>query len=540
METVGLKLDIQAPAQSIKDLKAEIKNVNSEMLRVKEGSSAYQDLARRAGEAKERIKDLKDATNLFTRGGTVAEIANVGQTIAGGFAAAQGAMALFGGATEDVQKQLLKIQAGIAIVEGIKGAIAGWESVQRLLNVAMAANPIGLFIAAATALGAVITGLVTSMNSAIGKASEHYDAMVMQQKASEELLKAFDREERKLRALGVAEDEIIEKRKQATKAALEQALQTAQAAKNLADETAKDFGKGLGIGAAVPGLTRALQFLGIVSDEGDLDKAVEKVKETGDKVEELNVKILELDKKKDDIIIKRATDRQKSLDEIKFEGNPVSDDGLDLSQRTKLTSEEIFNNQLFDLTFARLNYLESIDKEFKDRELAREKALQDAKFQIAQAGSSALGSLSQLAQQGSDASRAFALGQIAVDTGLAFMKAYTIAQESATLTGPAAAFTLPVFYATQIASVLSAAAKAKSILGASAGSISAPSLNSGSSARPPQINNVGTNVTNVGTDNNGDYNGKQSTNFIKAYVVESDITSSQKNIASIVKKSKIE
>lgn len=543
-ETVGLKLDIdgQGASKTVKDLKTEIKNLNSEMLNVKEGSSAYQSLAQRAGEAKERIKDLHQATNLFTRGGTISEIANVGQTIAGGFAAAQGAMALFGGATEDVQRQLLKVQAGIAIVEGIKSAIAGWESVQRLLNVAMAANPIGLLITGVVALTGLIGGLVASMNSAVGKSNDHYDAMVKQEKASQELLKSFDLEERRLRALGVAEDVIIGKRKEVIKQMLQQAVLTQQAAQQVAKENEKSLEKSKQIGAffsigGYGGIDKALQFFGISSSQEDVDKAVEKVRESTEKVKEFQVEILELDKKKNETIKKR---------EIKVFDHSSENAAIQELEKTLKAQKDLKDkadeqelNDFISQTDKILAATNARNAARAAEEIRQAKALEDAKYAIAEAGASALGSLAALAEQGSAASKAAALAQIAVGTGVGFIQALDIAQKSAKLAGPGAALAFPVFYASQIAAVLAAASRAKSIIGAGGSIPSAPSLG-GSQSRPPQLNNVSAGVTSLSTDQNGDYNGTQKTQVIKAYVVESDLTSSQKNIASIVKKSKIE
>ena len=74
-EEVALKLDIQTgnAGKTLKELKQEIKDANAAMSTVQKGSKAYYDLAKSAGNAKEEIKDIKEATNLFTKGGTISE-----------------------------------------------------------------------------------------------------------------------------------------------------------------------------------------------------------------------------------------------------------------------------------------------------------------------------------------------------------------------------------------------------------------------------------------------------------------------------------
>src|SRR6185369_16983727 len=52
-------------------------------------------------------------------------VLKVSEGIAGGFAAAQGAMALFGSESEELQKTLLKVQSALAISQGIKMVTEG-------------------------------------------------------------------------------------------------------------------------------------------------------------------------------------------------------------------------------------------------------------------------------------------------------------------------------------------------------------------------------------------------------------------------------
>lgn len=87
-------------------------------------------------------------------------------------------------------------------------------------------------------------------------------------------------------------------------------------------------------------------------------------------------------------------------------------------------------------------------------------------------------------EEGSAGSKSLALAEIAAGTATGFIQALDIAQKGAAGTGPAAAFAFPIFYASQIASVLGAAAQAKNVLqggggggGAPGGGVSAPRPN---------------------------------------------------------------
>jgi hypothetical protein len=119
----------------------------------------------------------------------------------------------------------------------------------------------------------------------------------------------------------------------------------------------------------------------------------------------------------------------------------------------------------------------AISNSVKDAEIASAEAQKQAKLDLLDASSSILGSLSGLAKEGSAASKAFALGQIAVDTAIALTSAQASAFSPASpdnlVTGGLAGVAK---YATYAAIILSNVVKAKNILkgGGSGGGASAP------------------------------------------------------------------
>ncbi len=135
---------------------------------------------------------------------------------------------------------------------------------------------------------------------------------------------------------------------------------------------------------------------------------------------------------------------------------------------------------------------------------------------------SAIGALGGLFEQGTAAAKSAALAEIAINTGVGFVQGLDIAQKSAKAAGPGAAFAFPIFYATQVAAVLGAASRAKSILqsgntsgGASGVSASAPA------SIAPRFNVVGVNPVNQIAQAVG------SQGPIEAYVVASKVTTAQ-------------
>jgi len=134
--------------------------------------------------------------------------------------------------------------------------------------------------------------------------------------------------------------------------------------------------------------------------------------------------------------------------------------------------------------------------------------------------------MGKLFKQGSDASKAAALTEIAINTAVGYVQGLDIAQKSAKGTGALAAFSFPVFYAQQVLAVLGAAAQAKQIL--SSGGKSTPSSSISGTSTPttieaPDFNVVGAGgVSQLATTLAG-VTGQP----LKAFVVSKEISSAQ-------------
>jgi hypothetical protein len=71
-------------------------------------------------QARDRMDDFNDRVAAVNPD-KFAQINTVVQAVARGFQAAQGAMALFGNESEDLQKTMVKLQGAMALAEGLEG-----------------------------------------------------------------------------------------------------------------------------------------------------------------------------------------------------------------------------------------------------------------------------------------------------------------------------------------------------------------------------------------------------------------------------------
>lgn len=134
-----------------------------------------------------------------------------------------------------------------------------------------------------------------------------------------------------------------------------------------------------------------------------------------------------------------------------------------------------------------------------------------------------LGSISQLMKENSAAQKSFALAEIVANTAIGFSNALVVAQEQSLSAPPVSTLAYPLFYASQIASVLAAAAKAKSIL-------SGGSATGGGTGSRPQLQVEAPDFNVVGASPESQLAqtvAGQQTKPLRAFVVGKDITNQQ-------------
>lgn len=152
---IEVLIDASASAKTVGDLKKSIKDLQSAALQAGEaGDKALADqYIKAAGAAKDKINDLNQAIkNTASDTRKLDGLVQIGAGIASGFAAAQGAAALFGGANKDLEKALLKVQAASALA-------AGAQQIANLVQKESAASM--LVLSTATAAYTTVVGGAT-------------------------------------------------------------------------------------------------------------------------------------------------------------------------------------------------------------------------------------------------------------------------------------------------------------------------------------------------------------------------------------------
>lgn len=109
--------------RSSQDLRKQIKGLKDELYALTPGTEEYANVLQELGGKMDQLKDTQEELRVATGGldQVFQATTNATATMASGFTAVSGVMALFGGESEDLQKTFVKLQAVMAIMNGLKG-----------------------------------------------------------------------------------------------------------------------------------------------------------------------------------------------------------------------------------------------------------------------------------------------------------------------------------------------------------------------------------------------------------------------------------
>jgi len=216
-------------AENVAKLKTEIKDGNIKT-QLKEAQFEAIRLAQALGQTSPEA--LKAA-------GRVAELANITATLANGFAAAQGAAALLGSESEDLQKSMARVQGAMAFAQGISAlkdvqfqlgnipkmiyskvvpAFTTAAGAARAIGMALG---IGVIIAGVTALIALFQKLDLSIDGVSKSDKELAKSQEARLKASKDNVDALDAQDNILKLQGKSERQILEMKIAALKTAID-------------------------------------------------------------------------------------------------------------------------------------------------------------------------------------------------------------------------------------------------------------------------------------------------------------------------------
>lgn len=200
--TVAVKINASTGGtESVKSLKAQIREATNEATMLAQKFGEFSPEATKAAQRVAELKDVMDDFKQRVEGLNPDKFQTVARVVGGlanGIQAAQGAMALFGSESENLQKSLLKVQGAMALAQGIQGLLD-------LKNVfgAVATAAVQSFSAIKAAIMSSGIGAITLLVGALGIAI----AALMQKKQK---VKELSQEQKSLNTINESYGKIIQ------------------------------------------------------------------------------------------------------------------------------------------------------------------------------------------------------------------------------------------------------------------------------------------------------------------------------------------
>jgi hypothetical protein len=574
--------------------------------------------AKRAAELKDRIGDAKATIEAFDPDAKFKAFGQSIQGVAGAFAATQGALALVGVESAEVEKQLLKVQGALALSEGLNTVLASIDGFKNLglviktnvlsafaslrataiatfttIRGALIATGVGAFAIALGLIAAnfdavkaavlrVIPGLgdvgkifgqiVTKVTDFVGITNKAERALDSFTKASGRKKESLEAELKLLEAQGASEKDLSDKRKQIVNTDLNVLREKLKTNGKLSDEEFKKFRE----------LKNDLEVIDTKYNKSITDANNKRNEELAKQNKEARDKQIAEENKRKEEEKKRAEDAAKELkknqDRIASEDEEIRNRNADKFLTDQEKEEEAvqakYTKQLEDrikfggdeavIEEQRNEELKKIREKYEQEELealtattdetvqiikkgeeqetknlaaqteARKKLAEEekkAKVVAAQATADTLASLSNLLGQETAAGKAAAVASATISAILSAQKAYE-STIGIPFVGPVLA---PINAGLALASgyksiqnILSVQVPGQSGGGSAPSLGSAPSAGAGAPISPRNPDAIPTSLdqTSLNTISNV---------ATRAYVVESDISGSQKRISRIEK-----
>lgn len=578
-EQLNYNINISGNAnESVGSLKKQLREATAEVaiLSDKFGATSKEavEAAKRAAELRDRIGDARALTEAFNPDAKFKALSASLSGVAGGFAAVQGAIGLFGSESKELEKQLLKVQSALALSQGLQSIGESIDSFKQLGAVIQSttiftrANAAANTLTAATmkALGIAVDTTATSFR--VLKTAIAATGIGLAVVAIGELISVISNYTSAADKAKEAQDKLNESIKKGAEDALEVEIAKINQTGELLKAEAKLRGDSEKEINEIEQSTRRLR----IAARNRYNKEVENIdfeaarknqiaiknEQDAIRLADINFQISEKERRKKDkeARLQEELEQQKKLDEI---AKRVRQAGLDFekvqletTERKKKQAEEDrikeqedadkFLEQEFERENARLEAINEArnknlerEKARQDEELKATQALQDAKFAAASAGVNLLGALVGENEKVANAlfivDKALAVAKIVIDTQRE-IASITSNPFLTALPDLGASIKIPAIAGAKIRAAASIGTIAATTIAKFKGGSTSANFGSGGAISNTGVPIVPTQQAQLTQLNQQTINaiGNQA---IRAYVVETDITSNQKRVQAI-------
>lgn len=556
--------------ESIGNVKKALKEANAELINAQSNFGDYSQeaiaAAKRVAELKDKISEARETADLFDPGKKFQVFAGAINAVAGGFTAVQGALGVVGAESEELQKSLLKVQSALALSQGLSAVTDSAKDFQRLATVVktqvvtafstlrgaliatgIGALAIGIALVAANfdkvkkavlnlvpglaQVGTFFSNIITKVTDFVGVTSQAERALASLEKTTKRGNEGIEARIKVLTAQGGKEKEIYALSKQQGENELTFLRSKLKTKEGLNAEELKKF-RDLKTEQAVLYAQEQKRINDAAAENAK--KNADASKEAADKRKAEAEKRKAEEEKLTEELLKTQQTRRKLLQEDNLiSQDQIAKDKLDAEEKAKAEQEKADNDR-----FAKQKEVLATTKNFTllgiqeqqnaakaqaeiDR-IATENKLKELELQKAGA-MAALDAVASIIDQNSVAGKAIAVAKAVMSTYEGATKALGAYPPPFGAIAAAATVAAGLANVKKIISTNIPSAKGTGSVG---GGAAAPSLNAQAPIAPPQPQAATTNISSQSINALGN----QAT---RAYVIESDVTSSQQRIAAI-------
>jgi hypothetical protein len=559
MADLNFQINVQGNAgEAIGSLKKQLREAQQEVaaLSDKFGATSKEavEAAKRAAQLRDRIGDAKALTDSFNPDAKFKALTSSLAGVAGGFSAVQGAIGLFGAESKEVEKTLLRVQSAMALSQGLQSIGESIDSFKNLKTVVIdvASKAFGSLRAAliSTGIGALVIGLgllianfdkvkkavlnfipglaqvgeffgklVNSVTDFIGVTSEAERQLEKLQKTTIRGNEAIQDRIKILQAQGGKEKEIYAESQRAIENELNVLRQSLKVKGELNEEESKRFRE----------LKNEQEVLRVTETrriEEENKKQAEERRKAAEEQQRLANEIREKELRAEEEYQKQqkesADRRRKDLKDIQEE--------ID-EEEAKRKEKQIKDDQDFLDRIAQKGEASLRQAQLIKNEGAVVIATEEQKRDAYQATGNAFGALSDLVGRQTAAGKALAIGQALINT---FLGVTEVLRNKTVIPEPFGTIQKVTSIAGVLAAGFSAVRQIKSTnIPGGGGGGSIPSVSAVAPVSPQAPQTATTNISAQSINALGNQ-------AIKAYVVETDVTSNQQRIKAIQQRARFD
>lgn len=174
-----IKQKIEGASNAMKDFRKQIQELRGKLLDLDESSEEYAETLSKLADKQFKLREMNENVrySVTDLGEQFKTFTRIGTGVAAGFNTIQATMALFGSESEALEKTMVKLQAGIALVQGLEGLEGLGKTLgQAKIQFKGIITPIRSFIASLSAVkGALIATGIGAFVVALGLLVANWD-----------------------------------------------------------------------------------------------------------------------------------------------------------------------------------------------------------------------------------------------------------------------------------------------------------------------------------------------------------------------------